>query len=182
MNEPHHPYIQPTNTTRTTVCFVDHFLFFESESEAGKLGTKDNKLVLNFGLFPKRFDKIDSYYKNKPGSPKFFNKVPDKYKEANGKGRWNCRFFDRKYNPVLTCAILGDERLIKIDAIGSSKQEILDKIELVDSMLDSFYVYDAKKAKERAAKVAEEKAAKEAENQEMSDVSTETSNEASVEE
>ncbi len=116
--------------------------FFESKSEAGKLGTKDNKLVLTFGLFPRRFDNIDSYYKSKPGNPEFFRKVPKKYKEVKGKGKWNCRYFDRSYNPALSCAILSSERLIKIDAVGASKKEILGKIDLVESMLESFYIFD----------------------------------------
>lgn len=119
--------------------------FFESKREAGKLGTKDNKLVLTFGLFPRRFDNVDSYYKSKPGNPEFFQKVPKKYKEVRGKGKWNCRFFDRNYNPALSCAILGSERLIKVDAVGASKKEILGKIDLVESMLESFYIYDATK-------------------------------------
>lgn len=141
--------------------------FFEDRGEAGKLGTKDNKLVLTFGLFPKRFNQIDSYYKGKKGSSKLFDKIPKKYNLVRNNGQWNCRYFDRKYNPALSCAILGDKRLIKIDAVGGDMQEILGKIDLIEDMLESFYIFDTKAAEEKAAKEAadrevEEKAAKEA--------------------
>lgn len=166
--------------------------FFQNIKEAGKLGTKDNKLVLTFGLFPRRFDNIDSYYKNKAGDSKFFRDVPKKYKEVRNKGRWNCRFFDRSYNPALSCGILGDERFIKVDAVGASKKEILGKISLVNTMLESLRIVDAAaeaaakaeeeakveeeaKAAEEKARIAEEESANQVEEQQLGENGTDSS-------